>query len=388
MGIFDFWKRNKQTEPTKKKAVMGWGDFFGTGPGVDAWRKQHRPTRRKLIDEYKNTVYACIQENTTLVMSATLRAYTKTKLGKQQTKHGKSLWPTKRIDYATAERLQTKANLRLADGEQLVEVVNHPLLTLLDKPNPYMPGKELIERGQLFQELAGAAYWYVRKNVLGVPVEIYPLYSQYVTTVRDEQTGYPLYYLYGSGSRPGSTQRYELEEIIPFVLPGPYDPLNTTQDGFSPLMSVFEQTEIFDFFNATQLALLQNEGRPDGILSFKDGIGENEKNRLRHEWSQMFSRAGAGKVAILDEEGTFTPISYAPSDLSRLKVGDSVTEAICMAYDVPPAIFNKDTGTYQSYATACEAHVQRAIKPRLDRNQAILNMYLVPMFDHDDFMLV
>ena len=384
MGLIEriktLWKPETKEVIGQRIKSFGWNEFFGSGAGSDAWRKQQTPTRANLINEYKNTVYACITENTTLVMSANLRAYRKQRQGQRM----KSLWPIKTCDYHTTDRVTKAANLRLADGEQLAEITDHPLLALLDRPNPYMSGRGLIEITQMFQELCGVAYWYVDKNAIGTPGQIFVLYPQYVHTIRDQATGFPLFYEYGIG---GGKERYELDEVIPFVLPSPYDPLRTKVEGYSPLLSVFEQTEIYDFFNATQLALLQNEGRPNGILSFRDGIGSDERKRVKHEFNQNNRRAGAGNVIVLDEEGSFTPISWAPSDLGRLKVGDTVSEAICNAYDVPPALFQKELGTYQSYATACESHVARAIKPRLDRNQSILQMYLVPMFDHADLIL-
>lgn len=379
-NLKQLWKPdNKLTIPKKVKSV-GWNEFFGSGAGSDAWRKQQKPDRIKLIDEYKGTIYACIQENATPVMSATLRAYRKSSKSKT-----KSLYATKSLDLFSQNRITKAANLRLADGEQLQEITNHPLLNLLDKPNPFTIGRNLAELTQVFQEICGAAYWYVQKNALGTPSGIYLLYSQYVWTIRDKQTGFPLFYEYGIGE---GKERYELDEIVPFILPSPYDPMLTRMDGYSPLLSVFEQTEILDFFNATQAALLQNEGQPYGILSFKDGINEDEAEKVRHKFNQKNRRAGSGNVLVIDEDASFTPLSWAPKDLGRLKIKDSVDEAICMAFDVPAALYAKELGTYQAYATAVESHTDRAVKPRLDRNQSVLNMYLVPMFDHSDLILV
>ena len=47
--------------------------------------------------------------------------------------------------------------------------MDHPLLTLLAQVNPIHNSFDLWELTTLYQEVHGSAYWFIERDVLGIP---------------------------------------------------------------------------------------------------------------------------------------------------------------------------------------------------------------------------
>lgn len=346
------------------------------GGYADVWNKQPKPDRYSLVREYKGVAYACANINAQAIVKTDLDLYRKASKGK------KSLWSSRNLSYQEFARIKSNPyqKVAVADSEELLEITNHPLLNVLNNPNPYLDYAGLMEFTQLFQEVTGAAYWYVAKNVLGVPVQIWLLCPQWVKTLTDDK-GLVAGYEYGT---MGSKVTYEPDEVIPFLLPNLDNPL---VDGMSPLLSVFESINIENKYSATEAAILDNEGRPAGILTAKDGLGAEEAERWERKFNAKFRRAGNGGVIVLDEDANFNPLTFSPRDLSRLQIHENAKESICSAYGVPPAMLGSGASQYKVDVDVRQHHVEYAIVPRLRRIQSVLNRYLVPMFDDSLFLM-
>ncbi len=324
-----------------------------------------------MVNEYKSTAYACANLNTQGVLKVDLRLYRKGKTGE------KSRWGTKSLTRAEQKRVASNQHfkVRVGDGEKIEEVTDHPLLTLLNRPNAFCDFLGLMEFTQLFQEICGAAYWYQAKNGLGTPFELYLLCPQYIKPEVDE-AGKIICYRYGKGS---NQKEYAPDEIISFLLPNPSAPW---LDGYSPLYSVYDAINIEDKLSATTAAILDNEGRPSGILSAKEGIGPDEAQRWEYKFNQKFRKAGNGGVIVIDEDAAFTPLTFSPRDLSWLAIHDTSRLSITNAYGVPYALLDKSGDSqYNVDVTLRTRHVEDAIIPRLRRNQSVLNRFLVSCFD-------
>ena len=63
-------------------------------------------------------------------------------------------------------------------------MTEHPLLTLLQRVNPVHNNFDLLELTQTYLEVHGKAFWYVPRDPLGVPEEIWILPAQNVTPKR------------------------------------------------------------------------------------------------------------------------------------------------------------------------------------------------------------
>jgi HK97 family phage portal protein len=337
---------------------------------VDIWRKQPRPNRYALALQHKNVAYCCSNLNAQACLKTPLRVYQKKYNG------DKSRFPAKTLSGIETKQLTTRNKLRLADEQRIDELAAHPLLELLDRPNPYMDTAALLEFTQLFMEIVGSCYWYCMKNDWGVPVELYLLLPQYVRPVWDHIGGKILYYDYAV---PGKRITYQPDEIVPFLMPNITNPL---LDGYSPLMAVFESVNIENKLAGTTASILDNSGRPDAVLIPKDGIGAEEASRWEQRFNARFRRSGNGGVLVAEEDAQLVPLQFSPRDMSWMAMHETTKEAICNAYGVPPQMLSADGSTqYNVDVTIRQRHVEDAVTPRLRRNQSIINRYLVPLFD-------
>src|SRR5262249_47810752 len=140
---------------------------------IDAFRRVRPPTSIEVLQELKNIAYACVNINAQACASYPPRLYVRTGKG-----HPEPRCLTKQLP--RAHPLVVKAQ----GFERVEQVLEHPLLLLLEKVNPTHNAQDLWELTTLYQEVHGSAYWLLETNALGVPVGIWPLPSHRVTPRR------------------------------------------------------------------------------------------------------------------------------------------------------------------------------------------------------------
>jgi hypothetical protein len=113
--------------------------------------------------------------------------------------------PRLRLDY-----------MKQVGGEAtLVELFDHPLLHLLNNPNPKMTGLQSRKVTRTHQELKGEGYWALKFELKGakeIPVEYWPMAPHWVEEV--PEPGNPFYQV----SVPGTAASIQFPEdqVIPF----------------------------------------------------------------------------------------------------------------------------------------------------------------------------
>ena len=99
------------------------------------------------------------------------------------------------------------------------QVTEHPILKLLDYANEFQTGGEIMELTALHRILAGKAYWYLPRNALGVPAEIWVIPPHLISPVKSQRE-----FISGYVAQVGNeTIPFSKNEIIWFPMP---DPLN------------------------------------------------------------------------------------------------------------------------------------------------------------------
>jgi HK97 family phage portal protein len=258
---------------------------------------------------------------------------------------------------------------------RIQEVVDHPLLTLLKQVNPIHNAFDLWELTTLYQEVHGSSYWYVERDALGVPSEIWVLPAQNVTPGREPDSRNVVdYYEYRTGTR---RQLFAPDRIIHFRYPNPRDPYNS---GMSPLQACFEEVSLVSDYTALRQAKLQNRAIPDAVISPADTIGEDERDRLENQWNQKFRRGGAGRVLIGEAGLHVQLLNHSLGDLAALADVNATKEEIANAFHVPISMLSKETKLANLQA-AEHQHMSKAISPRLRRRDEKLNEQLIPLFD-------
>jgi HK97 family phage portal protein len=336
---------------------------------VDAYQRNRQPSPNELLAELKGTAWTCASINASVCASFPPRLYVATHEGQSAPK---CLTAPLRKD--REEQLRSRLRLR-GKAAQLEEVLDHPLLTLLQQTNPFLNSFDLWELTTLYQEVHGSAYWYLAHGPLGEPREIWVLPSQNVTPQRDADSPNIVdFYTYRTGSKE---LRFTPKQIIHFRYP---DPRNPYTSGLSPLRASYEQVALLADYAAMKKAVYENNAIPAAVVSPEEVIGEEERDRLETQWNSKFRRGGSGRVLVGETGLKVQVLAHSMGDLAALADMRATKEDIANAFHVPLAFLTSETNLANLQAAEYQ-HQAKAIAPRLRRRDEKLNEQLVPLFD-------
>ena len=216
-----------------------------------------------MIDNYKSWSYACANKNATAVAAKKPLAY-------------------KRIKGRDGE-------------EELQRIYDHPFLDLINGVNPFSNRYELFLLTMLHLELTGNAYWWVPKNVLGIPQQIWNLPSHWMRIVPSESQFIRGYVMRVPGK--GTPIPFEEGEIIHFKYPNPDD----LYYGVSPTWAAQYGIDFNNEVKKWGINFFRNNAQPSGVLSTEDSLTDQEFDRMLLQWDKRHKgNKNAGKIAILE----------------------------------------------------------------------------------------
>jgi HK97 family phage portal protein len=353
-------------------SVLAGAQWSGTS-FTDSYKRNRNPTPNELMAELKNTAWTCASINASVCAAYPPKLYVVTKSGQQRPKCA-----TRPIGAKDFHRLRSTPWLspKLKGAEDIAEVTEHPLLTLLAQVNPVHNSFDLWELTTLYQEVHGSTYWYLDLNpFLGIPDEIWVLPTQNVTPRRGPDSRNLVdYYVYRTGARE---QRFPPEQIIHFRYPDPRDPYTA---GLSPLRAAFEQVALTSEYAAFKSAKFANHAVPDALIAPDEVIGEEERDRLEGQWNQRFRRGGSGRVVVAESKLHVQLLNHSMGDLAALADIKATKEDIANAFHVPLSYLTSNTNLANLQAARTQ-HMSLAIDPRLQRRDEKLNEQLVPLYD-------
>lgn len=256
----------------------------------------------------------------------------------------------------------------------------HPLFFLLhDEPNPEMTSYVFRETLMTHLLLFGNAYAQILRNGKGEVLGLYPLMPNRMHVERDDNGR--LFYRYYRFDREPPNQEQSNVILTPqevLHIPGlSYDGLV----GFSPIAACRNAVGAGLAAETYSGRFFANGAAPSGVLQHP-GLIKNPE-RLRDSWNEAYGGAGnAGKVAILEEGMTFTPISISPQDAQLLETRKFTVEEICRIFRVPPHLVqNLDRATFNNIEQMSIDFVMYSLMPWLVRWEQSMARVLL---SHDD----
>lgn len=217
-----------------------------------------------------------------------------------------------------------------ADDE---EVPTHPLKALLDKPNPFMNGKALLNGTTGFVALVGDGYWALDEFVGGKPTSMYPVdpSKMKITASKDKFiTGYV--YEPMPGVEPVTFQPHE---ILHFKTWNPLDPFY----GMPPLAAARDQSDLIMNADRYNRAFFENNAEPGGILTSDGAIDETSFKRIATSWKKMHQGVRkAYKTAILDGGLKWQDVTKSHRDMQFVDLKKMSREDVLGVYRIPAAM--------------------------------------------------
>lgn len=314
---------------------------------------------------------------------------------------GKPLWTPRRYENLSEEGYRRNVivfrcvNL-IAKGaasvpwrllHQRKELLHHPLLNLIHRPNPQQAGAAFIESVFAYWLLSGNSYIEIVEGLDGKPKEMYALRPDRMAIIP---------------SADGNIQGYEytvngLKRLIPVPRSGPspilhlklFHPLNDWY-GLSPMEAAVASIDQHNTVSSHNLAILQNGGRPSGALMVKTrehdtNLTDEQLSDLRQnlrEWSE--GPGNAGRIMVLEGDFQWQEMGLHPKDMDFIEGKNLSSREIAQAYGVPPMLVGvPGDATFANYREARYHLWEDTILPFLDHLVDEFNQWLVPAFGKD-----
>ncbi len=255
------------------------------------------------------------------------------------------------------------------------EVVAHPLLDLLQKPNPFQGRFELIETLVSFLYLSGNAYL---ESVSGSrPTEVAPPQELYALRPdRMRILPHPLRRIEGYEYRVGGrAQTLSVEQILHLKL---FHPLDDWY-GLSPVQVAGLAIDKLNEGDRWNASLLQNSAVPSGALVSRQRLSDEQFQRLRDEMrSQLQGVSHAREPLLLEQDLEWKELSLSPKDMDWIEGLKLSAAQIAQVFNVPPELVGLQNATYQNRKEARKALYTEVVCPVLNRLRDALNQWLTP----------
>ena len=196
------------------------------------------------------------------------------------------------------------------------ELIDHPLLDLIERPNPLDTSVSFIEALCSNLLLYGNAY-IESVSLDGQLRELYALRPDRMS-IEPGKNGWPAAFVYRA---MGQETRYEMrgEGIEPILHIKLFNPLDDYY-GFPPLAAAQVALDTHNAASFWNKALLDNSARPSGALVYAGPEGahltDEQFSRLKEELEENFSGAtNAGRPLLLEGGLDWKALSLSPKDM-------------------------------------------------------------------------
>ena len=261
---------------------------------------------------------------------------------------------------------------------------NHPLMRLLERPNPEQGLPDLLEAFFGGLQTAGNGYLEAVQDDQGQPFELYALRSDRMKVVPGAR-GWPEAYDYSVGGRNVRLTR-QADGWMPVLHLKLLNPLNDYY-GFSPLEAAAFAVDVHNASGAWNKALLDNAARPSGALVYGGGEGgerltDDQFERLKAELTETHSgTAAAGRPLLLEGGLDWKPMSLSPADMDFIDGKHAAAREIALAFGVPPPLLGiPGDSTYANFKEANSAFWRHAVVPLTERLARALTGWLGAQF--------
>lgn len=264
---------------------------------------------------------------------------------------------------------------RESGDDEEEEVDGHPLVKLLDRPNPYMSYADLWKATTL-QFATGNAYWLKVRSRAGQVVELYPAPNWMMDPRSDDPSKLIGWYDYRAGSE---TIMLPPSEVVHFR--NGVDPDNPMK-GLSDFGYLAREMFTDNAVNTLIAATSKNMGITGLVVTPADGeqILPEDVESIRASLWQRTSGDNAGKPLVLRGGVKVDRIAWSLKEMELAQFRNGPSERICAALGLNTMAVNlpSDSKTYSNYAESLRAAYHDGLIPLADAFAETLYRQLLP----------
>ncbi len=273
-------------------------------------------------------------------------------------------------------------------GERVDLPNTHPLVQLLNRPNPIQSRVDLIYYLTSYKLLDGNGYL-VKTHSTGdrnkkTPLELYTVQPNYIF-IEKGADGIPNAYKVGSSE--SNAKRYDVNQVSgrsDIMHWKTFHPTNMWY-GLSPMQAAGIHVDTFNQSQLWNYSLLKNGGKPLGAVKY---TGENQLSKKQFEEfktrvkTEVSDAVNAGTVLALDGQFDWVQISTDPVDMDFTENQLNAARFIASVYGVPPQIINiPGENTYSNMQEAKEEFWTDTVIPTAESVVEKLEHWLSPFYD-------
>jgi HK97 family phage portal protein len=262
------------------------------------------------------------------------------------------------------------------------EILSHPALDLLYKPNPFTTKSKFIQTTIINLKLTGDAFWYKVRNERGQVVELWNLRPDFVEIVKDS-----VEYIkeYKFTKLDGVVEHFPPEDIVHLSDPDPLD----EYWGISPVRSAQVRLDTEAYASEYQRDFFLNNARPDAVLKTTGSLTDEQKADIRESFEKRHRGVGKNsKVAVFEGGLEYQQISISQKEMDYIESMRFTRDDILVAFHTPkPIVAITDDVNYANAETAMYIFLSENIKPLMESIVEQVNeMLIIPDFGESLFL--
>jgi HK97 family phage portal protein len=263
-----------------------------------------------------------------------------------------------------------------------VEIEGHPVLDLLNRPNPYYSGYTLLQMTIADILTTGSGYWVMVNNNGGRLAEVYWMDARYVAP---DFPNSGEEYMFGWKYTPAGTgvvEEYRKDQVVDFKRS--FDPYND-RIGYTPLLATMKEMALVNLNSTYTAAVLKNVGVTNMVITPKGDttILGDEATSLKKEIFNSIGLDNRGEPLVLTSPVDVSQLGMKTQDMMLQDVDANAVSRICAAIGVSPMVLGlPDQGrTYANYHEAQRAAWINSIIPMHDLITESLKNRLLNYYD-------
>ena len=268
------------------------------------------------------------------------------------------------------------------------ELDSHPLISLLNRPNPLQSGVEYFHSLISYLLISGNSYMIKDKDT-SAPTELYLLRPDRIE-IKSNKSMIPESYHYKLDNKIVST--YPVNPVTGYSQLKHIKLWNPLDDfyGLSPIVAGAYNIDQHNLAGLHNVGLLKNGCTPSAMLKFKPTdetgasatLSDDQRAMLLQDLETRFSSsANAGRPMLLEGDFDYVQMGLNPKDMDFLELMNMSAREIALCFGVPAQLVGIADQTYANVAEARLSLYEETIIPLLDRLQSDLNEYLSPLYE-------
>ncbi len=281
------------------------------------------------------------------------------------------------IGYAVASAALTL----WASDEKKKQIPKHPLLDLLNTPNPFMTRYDLFYLSDVWSTLAGEWFWVIERGVNGAPWQLWPVPPSWVRETPTIARPFFVVQLQGYGFA-GNTFPVPKEDMICFRHPDPAEPFGR---GKGPAEAAADEVETDEHAAKYDAAFYYNSAIPGVVITYPAGetLKEGEAEKLTQSWKEKFQGFWKSfQPAVLTKGADVKILNQTRKENEHLNSRKFRGQIIGGVIGTPKLLMGDTGDVNRSTAeTSLALFREFTVIPHLVAIENTLNIRLVPMFE-------